>query len=91
MRREDIAIRIAQRVDPLHSSEIYGQAIIEDKSPSNRLVEACLSSDQPTHPRRPVEGCELRVLLMRKYDSVEKLNDEEFGQVVPQFASCEFP
>ena len=90
-RREDIAIRIARSIDPLHSPEIYGQAIVEDKSPSSRLIEACLSSDKPTRPRRPFEKRELRVLLMRKYESVEKLNDKEFGQVVPQFTTCEFP
>ena len=85
-RREDIAIRIARSVDPEHSPEIYGQAIAGDKSPSQRLIDACPADHRPS---RLVEERELRVMLLRKYNSVEELTDDgDFCRIAIQFTNC---
>lgn len=84
-RREDHAILIARGVDPEHSPEIYGVAIVAENSPSQKFMAACGST-----PVLEVEERELRVILMRKYNPVEELTDEQFCEVVPQFAACAF-
>lgn len=84
-RREDHAILIAREVDPEHSPEIYGVAIVGEKSPSQKFKMACGST-----PVLKVEERELRVILIRKYNPVEELTDEQFCEVVPQFAACAF-
>lgn len=84
-RREDHAILIAREVDPEHTPEIYGVAIVAEKSPSQKFKMACGST-----PVLKVEERELRVILMRKYNPVEELTDEQFCEVVPQFAACAF-
>lgn len=77
-RREDHAILIAREVDPEHSPEIYGIAIMAEKSPSENLKSAC-----DTPPKNKLETREIRVLLMRKYRPIEELNDDEFHEVIP--------
>lgn len=84
-RREDHAIIIAREVDPEHSPEIYGVAIMAEKSPSEKLKSAC-----DTPPKNKLETREIRVLLMRKYRPIEELNDDEFHEVIPQFGTCTF-
>ena len=86
-RREDIAIRIARSVDPKHSPEIYGQVIACDKSPSRMLIAACPANGRSP---RPFKERELRVLLMRKYRSVEELEDDDFCKIIPQLTDCTF-
>ena len=86
-RREDIAIRIARSVDPEHSPEIFGQAILADETPTKGLISACPPIDGH-HPSEPIEEHEVRVLLMRKYNAIEELNDDEFCDVLPQFSTC---
>lgn len=84
-RREDHAILIAREVDAEHSPEIYGVAILEEKSPSESFKSAC---SKP--PKHEPEARELRVLLMRKYNPVEELEDDDFIDLIPQFATCAF-
>ena len=84
-RREDIAIRIARSVDPKHSPEIYGQVIVGDKSPSQKLIAACPADRRSA---RSYEERELRVLLMRKYKPVERLKDKNFCKIIKQFTNC---
>ena len=82
-RREDIAIRIARSVDPIHSPEIYGVGIAPEKSPSSGMIEGC-----NVRPHLPPEERELRVLLMRKYKPVEELDNENYFKVAQQFVQC---
>ena len=83
----DIAIRIARSVDPEHSPEIFGQAILADETPTKGLISACPPIDDH-HSSEPIEEHEVRVLLMRKYNAIEELNDDEFCDVLPQFSTC---
>lgn len=85
-RREDHAILIAREVDAEHSPEIYGVAILEEKSPSESFKSACRNAPKHNLP----EARELRVLLMRKYNPVEELDDDDFIDLIPQFATCAF-
>ena len=79
----------ARSVDPVHSPEIYGQTVAGDKTPSQRLINACPATHRPS---RLVEERELRVLLMRKYQFIEELKDDrEFCHIVVQFTDCESP
>ena len=81
--REDIAIRIARSVDPVHSPEIYGVCIAPEPIVSRDLISNCL-----IRPSVPSEVRELRVLLMRKYKPVEELDNEQYFKVAQQFVQC---
>lgn len=82
-RREDKAILMARDVDAEHSPEIYGVAVLTEKSPSSSLKTACTNP-----PSKPSDERELRIILMRKYKNIEDLEDDEFSAIIPQFVVC---
>lgn len=88
-RREDKAILLARDVDAEHSPEIYGVAVLSEKSPSTKFKVVCKTAPtKPSGAPNPPDERELRILLMRKYNNVEDLEDKEFYAIIPQFVVC---